>query len=368
MLLLAAPGALFAQEKGTFTITGKIKGFHDDKLIYLGYMKDGQRMLDSCPVKDNSYYFTGTITEPGAGILADTPLRTAIYPRNGCELFMIAEPISITHVDSFSNAIATESKANMDLFAQRDAFKPFMSAIRPLYKQYDSAKKAGNDAFAETIDRRIDSMYNVAKEEIYGAYLRQQPHSHLALTVLERYAGGEIDPVKITPIFESLSATAKNSTEGKSFKARIESASKTTIGREAIDFTQNDTAGIPVKLSSFRGKYVLLDFWASWCMPCRQENPNVVKAYKKFYPKGFDVLSVSLDKEGDKAKWLKAIHDDSLTWTHVSDLQFWSNAVAKTYGIMAVPQNFLIDPGGKIIAKNLRGEALEKKLLELFPD
>jgi peroxiredoxin len=368
LLLLAASPALFAQDKGKFDITGRIKGFHEEKLIYLGYMKDGERVLDSCPVKNDTYHFAGDIPGVSMGILADTPLRTSIYPRNGCEIVMSPASFTITHVDSFSNGVATGSKLNSDLFAQRDAFRGVMKIVRPMYHQYDSAKAAGNEALATAIDKRVDSIYDAAKEDIYGRYIREQPHSPLALTVLERYAGATIDPGKIMPLFESLSEEARNSAEGKAFRERIASVEKTAVGKEAMDFTQNDTAGVPVKLSSFRGKYVLLDFWASWCVPCRQENPNVVKAYDRYHPKGFEVLSVSLDKEGDKDKWLKAIHEDKLTWTHVSDLQFWNNAVAKAYGIMAVPQNFLIDPQGKIVAKDLRGEALEKKLHELFPD
>lgn len=252
MLLLAAPLALHAQETGKFIITGKIKGFKDDRLIYLGYTKGGKRIVDSCQVKDNTYHFTGSITEVGTGILADTPLRTSIYPRNGCEIFMIAESFTITHIDSFSNAVVSGSKANENFFAQRKAFQPFMTAVRPLYKQYDSAKTAGNNDLADAIDKRIDSLYNNTKEQVYGTYVRQQPHSPLALTALERYAGGEIDPVKITPMFEALSEKAKNSMEGKAFKARIEAVNKTAIGKQAIDFTQNDTAGLPIKLSSFR--------------------------------------------------------------------------------------------------------------------
>jgi thiol-disulfide isomerase/thioredoxin len=121
-----------------------------------------------------------------------------------------------------------------------------------------------------------------------------------------------------------------------------------------------------VRLSSFRGKYVLVDFWASWCGPCRQENPNVVKLYNKYKGKGFTILGVSLDKAGDKPAWLAAIKNDGLTWTQVSDLNGWSNLAARLYGVQSIPQNFLIDPQGKIVAKGLRGDDLDAALEKLL--
>jgi peroxiredoxin len=140
----------------------------------------------------------------------------------------------------------------------------------------------------------------------------------------------------------------------------------TAIGNKAPDFTQTDTSGHEVSLHDFKGKYVLIDFWASWCKPCRRENPFVVQAFNTYKDKGFTIISISLDAPGAKEKWLKAIQTDSLSgWTHLSDLNFWDNAVSRLYGIRSIPMNFLIDRKGVIIGKNLRGDELEKKLEEV---
>jgi peroxiredoxin len=244
--------------------------------------------------------------------------------------------------------------------------KPYDEKMKGLYQEYSKASAAKDVDLRDKIEARIDSLDEVMKEEVLGSLVRNEPQSPVAFYALQQYAGWDINPDKIEPLFNSLPEQVRNYPSAISFKEQVETAKKTGVGRVAPDFTQNDTLDQPVQLSSLRGKYLLIDFWASWCGPCRQENPNVVKVFNQYKDKNFHVLGVSLDRAGQKDKWMKAIHDDQLTWTHVSDLKFWENAVSKQYGIRAIPQNLLLDPQGKIVAKNLRGEALVKKMQELL--
>ncbi|MBS1567654.1 MAG: AhpC/TSA family protein [Bacteroidetes bacterium] len=365
-LMLSAPLGLLAQTGGKFTINGKIKGFILQR-VWLIYVKDGKRVTDSVPVKDNSYTLTGTITESTAASVLNTSLSGGhISQSNVAEVYLTPGAFTLTHVDSFSNTLASGSKANEDLIALRKSMLDNNKTFRELSLQYEAAKKEGNTALAEAISKRGDSLYSSMVDNVYGGYIRRDPSAPLALYALERYAGGDMNKPGVNELFEKLPESVKSTKGGKTFRDGLALAASLAVGKTAPDFTQNDTLGNPVRLSSFRGKYVLVDFWASWCMPCRMENPNVVKAYARFHSKGFDIVSVSLDRPGDKDKWIKAIHEDKLEWTHVSDLQFWGNAVAKQYGIQSIPQNYLLDPEGKIAAVNLRGEELEKKLSTLF--
>jgi peroxiredoxin len=187
------------------------------------------------------------------------------------------------------------------------------------------------------------------------------------LLTIGSLGGPTPDPNELLPLLNGLSKDLQQTEVAHTLRDELEGLKSTEIGAMAPDFEQTDTLGHKVRLSSFRGKYVLLDFWASWCGPCRQESPNLVKAYNDFKGKNFTILSVSLDRQDGAFAWLNAIRTDHLgAWTHVSDLKFWNNAVAQLYLVQSIPKNFLIDPTGKIIAQDLRGDDLEAKLTEVL--
>ncbi|WP_324676597.1 TlpA disulfide reductase family protein [Hymenobacter sp. GOD-10R] len=197
-------------------------------------------------------------------------------------------------------------------------------------------------------------------------YITTHPDVPASLDSLKEVVGPVPDHAEAAKLYNALSATVRNTPAGKAYGEELDRIKLVAVGQQAPDFTQQTPDGRQVSLADYRGKYVLVDFWASWCGPCRAENPNVIKIYNQFKDKNFDILGVSLDKDQAREKWLKAIQDDKLAWTQVSDLKGWQNQVAMLYWVRAIPQNFLIDPSGKIVATNLRGEALQTTLSKLI--
>jgi peroxiredoxin len=361
-----------AQKK--FTITGDVSKIKEPIVqVFLSYTSNGVSTEDSVEVKNGKYAFKGTVVDPVMAYLraeyktdtSTTSVRGFSFERDMTTVFIENSAISVANVDSFGNAIVKGSKTHAEYFKLKVSNKDINDKMQSLNNEYGALYEKKDEEGMKKLDaefKKLDAEMKVRNKQ----YLQKNTNSIIALYIFNQYAGYDINPDDTEPIFLALSESIRNSAGGKEIQARIETAKKIGIGKMAMDFTQNDTLGNPVTLSSFRGKYLLLDFWASWCGPCRAENPNVVAAFNQYNSKGFDVLSVSLDQPNGKEKWLKAIHDDKLTWTNVSDLKFWNNEVSVMYGIQGIPQNFLIDPQGKIIGKNLRAEALNQKLQEIF--
>lgn len=201
------------------------------------------------------------------------------------------------------------------------------------------------------------------KKELQIKFVQQHPKDTASIRALKDVVGYLPEDIALyNKLFLKLSPSVRSTPAAMELEKTISNFMKVRIGAQAPDFTSTDTSGNAFSLQQLKGKYVLIDFWASWCGPCREENPMVVKAYEQFKDKNFTILSVSLDQPGKKDAWLKAIHDDHLNWYHVSDLKHWNSDIAKLYAVRSIPQNFLIDPKGKIIAANLRGHTLAAQL------
>jgi peroxiredoxin len=362
-------------EKGEFKIEGHLNNLPLGSVVLEELTLDNVKVVDSTSIKDASGKFTlkGMVAEQGLYRLRFDNGKFILLALDAGDMkidgdlekledIKIAGSEPTAELQQFMNDISKQSISITEEMRKLDslhgslpdsAFQPMVTALQQKEKDFengfflmaDKTKNPANAVFA--ISQVRDGAEIIAHKQVITNLTKRFPENTLVKSMTD----------KIAELEKSQAGAGSDAAGG-------EEPSSVKVGQVAPDFTLPDPSGKMISLSSFRGKYLLVDFWASWCGPCRQENPNVVKAYQQYKGKNFTILGVSLDKTKDQ--WQKAIQADGLAWNHVSDLKFWDSAVVPLYGINAIPTNFLLDPQGKVIATNLRGPALEAKLQEVL--
>lgn len=351
-------------EAPSYVINGKLIGA-DGITFYLQKREAGSFVkLDSAvSVKGEFKIKGGSLKYPDKVYLSQLDKKGSIA------FYLENSAIAITgSIDSLTNAKVAGSKTQDEYMAYQNLLKPFENSFRKLDEEYKDVKKTEDKAKIAEFEKSYEALYDriSAEQNAFNKkFITDHPKSYITPSIVNNMSY-ELEASDIESLISKLDTTIANVTVIKDIKVRVAVMKTVAIGQKAPDFTMNDVDDKPIALSSKIGtsKLLLIDFWASWCGPCRQENPNVVRVYKEYNKKGFDIYGISLDKK--KENWLKAIEKDQLTWTHVSDLQFWNNAAAKLYAVNSIPSNFLLDQTGTIIGRNLRGDALANKVKEVL--
>jgi peroxiredoxin len=365
-VLLVFPLISSAQQ-ASYSINGTVSNPEIKSLYFTetSFFSNVKPKVQKVNILDGKFSISGDFSEPVPVFLSiDQDYKKD--PVTTKQFILDLGNISVKINTGLNDALISGSKAQDDMQRLSSGQAPYFEKLNQIGKDAELKSQSGISPDSIAALYRIP-FRDVNRElvEFQRSFVKENPTAFASLLLIPSIAGSKFNFFEADSLLKSLSSGIQNSSTAKLVKDYIDSEKKTSLGAIAPDFALSDTSGKAIPLSSLKGKYVLLDFWAAWCGPCRQENPNVVNAYKQFKDKGFTVFGVSLDR--DKKSWLAAIREDNLNWQHVSDLKYWGSEAAVLYKVGSIPRNFLLDPNGKIIGRDLRGPDLLDKLNELLP-
>lgn len=357
----------YSQKKSTQkTFPLKIEGTVSNwsaKKIYLHHRDNDLMVTDSSTVNKGKFKFQSKLAEPTMYWFS---LSKDPNQQPNIVFFADEAPVSASILggDSLVYSTVNAGQTQKDYVEYKLMVNNFIMIQQRMQTDFNDAAQKGDANTQNAIKLEYENL-NAQYMSGVKNFIKTHPKSAMSAFILANDLNNPSIPLsEIEECLTYIDSSLINNSNIKLVNKRMEDKRGTMVGYKATNFTQPNTEGKQVSLSDFKGKYVLIDFWASWCRPCRMENPNVVAAYNRYKDKGFTILGVSMDSNRDP--WLAAIQQDNLTWTHVSDLKGWGNEVGKLYGVSGIPQNYLIDKEGKIVAKDLRGAALEEKLAEII--
>ena len=368
LLLLVAFSIVACNKVGKdeFVIVGKADGIANGVSLFLQKQDStGLVQVDTVKVENGKFKFEGKVTEPSIHFIEIDKIqgRAVLILENG-EITMTLRKDTIGKSKSggtFSNDQLTNYSKDTEKIQ-----KDMMAFQKANMAKYQEAQ-AKQDTVTINALMKENMVYQKQFEKLSMEHMEKNPKSFLSLIFLEQFLSKPSqDLTKLKKIYDALDPSLKNTKSGKKIKKTIDNFNSTSVGSLAPDFSAPNPEGKVISLKSSLGKLTIVDFWASWCGPCRAENPNVVALYNEFHPKGLNIIGVSLDKEGEGAKWKEAIAKDNLTWTQISNLKFWQDPIAMQYNVKSIPATFLLDANGKILAKDLRGAELKAKVASLL--